>query len=314
MSFCFDVKNEILSKNIKYDNFLSFFAGLIESSAEFYIEDGVLGINIKTENKKLLKQINWYLKKTYGDDNLAYIFNSETSFNNVRYNIRLPIELCSDILRKIKFYDDEDNFSFEIDESFLETKELKIAFIKGVFIGAGTSNISLDPQKRSGSQIQFMFTREQFANDFAEILASEDFSPKKIERANNFVVYINSSNDEVFKFFVNMDAMSSAFEYKDKEVQKQIKNDTNRTTNCISGNIKRMIDASIKQKEAIRVIEDTIGIESLPPSLMEACLLRKNNPETSVADLVNMYDGEISKSGLNHRFNKIIEIAKNLKN
>ena len=52
----------------------------------------------------------------------------------------------------------------------------------------------------------------------------------------------------------------------------------------------------------------------LPDELFETAKLRLENPSMSLAELARSHEPPISKSGLNHRLSKIIEVAENLKN
>ena len=49
--------------------------------------------------------------------------------------------------------------------------------------------------------------------------------------------------------------------------------------------------------------------KDLPIELKEVCNLRKGNPESSIGELATMCKTPISKSGMNHRLNKLIKIA-----
>ncbi|MDE6618222.1 MAG: sporulation regulator WhiA, partial [Clostridiales bacterium] len=54
-------------------------------------------------------------------------------------------------------------------------------------------------------------------------------------------------------------------------------------------------------------ISDKQGLDTLHPKLVEAADARVNSPEATLGDLA--FELGISKSGLKHRFDKIIEIA-----
>ena len=73
-----------------------------------------------------------------------------------------------------------------------------------------------------------------------------------------------------------------------------------------------MVNASMKQLEAIDKIENTIGLSALPPDLEEVAILRLANPEESLTDLLKLSTLNLTKSGLNHRLRKLISIADNL--
>ena len=68
----------------------------------------------------------------------------------------------------------------------------------------------------------------------------------------------------------------------------------------------------------IEIIENEMGLDLLDDKIKEACLYRKKYPETSLTELSNIISLEtgvnITKSGLNHRFRKIKEIANRIKN
>ena len=65
---------------------------------------------------------------------------------------------------------------------------------------------------------------------------------------------------------------------------------------------------------AINLIKETIGIESLEESLQELCLIRLANPDEPLEKLRQLYSEPVSKSGINHRFSKILKIADQIKN
>ena len=52
-----------------------------------------------------------------------------------------------------------------------------------------------------------------------------------------------------------------------------------------------------------------MGLENLDEPLMELAMLRLVNPDESLETLRQLYSQKISKSGLNHRFDKICKIA-----
>ena len=90
---------------------------------------------------------------------------------------------------------------------------------------------------------------------------------------------------------------------------KSVKNNINRAGNCDSANISKTIEASIKQRKAIELLESTDRLYSLPPELLQVALLRKNNPDATLKELCTISEVPITISGLNHRLKKIMEIA-----
>ncbi|MBQ7307600.1 MAG: DNA-binding protein WhiA [Clostridia bacterium] len=314
MSFCSEAKKEILSKKLKKIELKPFLAALTRTIGEVLETQDGKYFQLKTEFLDILKPLNSFLKANY---NVEIDFNgkTETIFSKTKEIIEIPKNITSDFLQKLKYWDKDNNEILGIDDEFFLTHETRIGYMKGIFVGCSTSNIVLDDISKSGSHLEFVFSCQELAFDFMEMLAKEDILAKKIKRRNNFVVYlIKGNNDDIFNLVGMLEANNSALKLKSKEAYKQLSNNINRQTNCITSNTNKTIEASIKQRIAINIIEETIGISCLPTDLQEICYLRIHNPDISLNDMQELLEGKFTKSGLNHRLKKIIEISKNLKN
>jgi DNA-binding protein WhiA len=96
------------------------------------------------------------------------------------------------------------------------------------------------------------------------------------------------------------------------KIYKNIRNNTNRITNCENANIDKMVNANLKVIKAIEKLENNGILSILPQNLQEAAQLRKTFPDLSLAELVQQSTSPVSKSGLSHRFNKLCEKAENI--
>ena len=92
---------------------------------------------------------------------------------------------------------------------------------------------------------------------------------------------------------------------------------TNRLNNCEQANVDKAINASKRQLEDIAIIKEKLGISLLDDKLKEAIIYREKYPDVSLLELSAIISQEtekkLTKSGLNHRFRKIHEIALKLK-
>ena len=86
----------------------------------------------------------------------------------------------------------------------------------------------------------------------------------------------------------------------------------NRQNNCLNANLNKTVNASVRQLNAIKIIQDNVGLETLSENLMELALLRLANPEASLEELRSLCTEPLTKSGINHRFTKIMNIAKDI--
>jgi DNA-binding protein WhiA len=69
------------------------------------------------------------------------------------------------------------------------------------------------------------------------------------------------------------------------------------------------VNASTRCCEAIELLEAKGALVSLPQELRETALLRMEYPEASLEELAHRHNPPITKSGLNHRLQKIIAAA-----
>ena len=104
-------------------------------------------------------------------------------------------------------------------------------------------------------------------------------------------------------------AVGPSFEYANAGIEKEIRNNENRATNCVTKNIYKSVSASKKQIDAIEKLIATHKFDALPEELKQTALIRLENEEASLMELALMHNPPISKSGLNHRLKKICEEA-----
>ena len=97
------------------------------------------------------------------------------------------------------------------------------------------------------------------------------------------------------------------------KIIKDVRSNINRSVNCETANIDRTVKASTKQIDDIRLIFDTLGKDKLPDDLLEIAELRLENPDMSLRDLGNIAEPKISRSGVNHRFERIAKLAEDIR-
>ena len=105
-------------------------------------------------------------------------------------------------------------------------------------------------------------------------------------------------------------ATNAAFELMNCKIERTIRNEENRATNCVARNISRSVEASRRQIEEIETLVTSGRIDTLPYDLKVTARLRLENPESSLTELALMHVPPISKSGLNHRLQKLSNESK----
>ena len=87
-----------------------------------------------------------------------------------------------------------------------------------------------------------------------------------------------------------------------------MRNDTNRRVNAEIANARKTSRAAEEQVAAIRQLVSQRGIEGIPKSLQEVCLLRLKHPEASIKELGEYANPPLSKSAVYHRIRRINEM------
>ena len=84
----------------------------------------------------------------------------------------------------------------------------------------------------------------------------------------------------------------------------------NRRVNCDAANLDKAVEAAQSQIEAIYSLERSGMLDKLPDKLKEAARLRLAHPEDTLTQLAEQCDPPITKSALNHRLRKLVELGR----
>lgn len=314
MSFSRDVKLEVL-ENLSQNACCkqAFLSALIKTTGEYNISNGELIVNIKTQLLELCDVISDIIAP-YGLD-IAVQREEESFLKNPRYRICISGLTIKQLLIdcKVAYINEENCFDFKygIDLEDLSEDCCKKEFVKGAFIGSGSaSGIDENGVKSIDYHIEWVFSNDETASEFLELLLSLGITARKVGRKKLFVVYLQRF-EHISDMLVILEAPLSMLKLNDEYALRSIKNSVNRVSNCENANIAKTVDSAIAQLEAINFINDTIGIESLNEDLANLCALRLANTEESLTELSKL--AGITKSAVNYRLSKIMKIAKELK-
>lgn len=180
------------------------------------------------------------------------------------------------------------------------------SYLKGAFLSAGSIT---DPKKAYHFEISMANKSE--ANFLQEVLKSMEIDAKFIERKNQFVVYVKEGA-EISDILTMLGAINETLYFEDQMVIKSARNDTNRRVNCETANLSKTVNAGVRQIAAIEKLKESGKIETLDETLYDVALLRMANPDATLSELAKLYGNGISKSGINHRLKKIMELAEEL--
>ena len=180
------------------------------------------------------------------------------------------------------------------------------AYLRGAFLVCGTVS---DPEK--SYRLEFM-TTDGNAETLMGYLAVSGLEAKCVRRRGNMIVYLQDAAGVADMLGV-LGAKRMYLELENTRVIREVRGGINRKLNCETANIRKTVGASIRQAEEIRLIDETVGIGSLPPPLAEMANLRMQYPDESLTELGLRAHPPVGRSGVNHRFRRISEIADGLR-
>ena len=319
MSFSRESKEELLRVDFEDDACaLSFLSGLFHSCGEIQKAGSKICVKLVSDVQNLFPFVKNIVRKLYGDEVDFEIAENFNINKNTYYEVAFEVEKFKSLLLDVGVMDFGESglsFKFEIDKNLLHEDEMRRAFIKGVYLGCATSSIKLSADAAqscgSGYHLEFVSMRHDFLLQLAEILAEYSILGKIFERKNSFVLYIKDAAT-IQDLLALVGANESVLALSNEIVTRELRNKVNRQVNCINANINKTVEASLKQTNAINTIIETIGLESLSEDLQEVAVLRLANPEESLDELLKLSTIKLTRSGLNHRFRKLIKIAASL--
>lgn len=184
--------------------------------------------------------------------------------------------------------------------------ECMTAFLRGMFVSIGHV---IPPEKGYGLE----FTPRTLTEQAATVLTELGFSPRRAKRLNNEYLYIRQSA-QIEDYLARLGAPEEMFSFMNEKISRELRNSANRIASCESNNIARSISAAGEQIDLIERLVATDKLSLLPKELQSAARARLENREASLAHLAANMVPPLTKSGMNHRLQKIVSLAKQMLN
>lgn len=296
MSFSQSVKDELVKT--EYESFCckkSLLYGMCLFGKTF--DDS--SISLQTENENIARLYSDLLLSLYNIKN-----ETKQSVGGRNYTV----SVCDkqDCVKLMKVFAHTEKGSKKINHSVFDCENCRNAFIAGAFLSCGTVS---SPEK--DYHLEFSVPYFNLSKSLLTLLDEIELNPKYANRNGYNVVYFKGS-ESIEDCLYLMGASNAMFEMMNIKIVKDFRNKANRQANCETANISRMVNAVSEQIVAIEKIWNKKGREYLPENLETAAEIRYENPDLSLAELASLCNPPLSKSGLNHRLKRIVEISKEL--
>ena len=180
------------------------------------------------------------------------------------------------------------------------------AFISTAFLCCGTMT---DPEK--SYNLEFLSTRHYLSQQLEAMLAEHDFHPHRALRKGANTIYIKAA-DHIEDLLTFMGAGGAAMRIMNQRLYNEMRNKTNRLSNCETANLGKSVQAAVQVQLAIEKLQAAGAMNTLPENLRQTAKLRMQYPDLPLAKLAQKFDPPVSKAGLSHRMKKIQEAAARL--
>ncbi|MDF7638594.1 DNA-binding protein WhiA [Lactobacillus sp. ESL0791] len=308
-SYASDVKKELTSLKIHPEHAKAELAAFLRMNGVLNIHDHQFSLDIVTENPAIARRIFSLIKIAFKVEPLLIVSRKMKLKKNNQYLVRLQ-QNVREILANLEIWTSQDGFLTRIPQRIMTSKEGAMSYLRGAFLAGGSVN---NPET-SRYHLEIYSTYEDHDRDLLEIMNQTFFlNAKTTKRRRGYIVYLKEA-EKIGDFLHIVGALNAMLAFEDLRIMRDMRNSVNRLVNCDTANLKKTANAAAKQVEDIKIIAKRSGIENLPEKLQGLAHLRLDNPELSLKELAQQVpDGPISKSGVNHRFAKIHEIAENLR-
>lgn len=270
--------------------------GLLLFSRSFCRSD----ISIRTKSKEVAELYISLIRLCFD----AHTVLSEGSGKNPDYIVKVPGE--ADRNKIINYYDSgEADWIFN--PKFVKRSCCRWAFLRGAFLACGSMN---NPEK--DYHIEFAVKDSVLAFASSAFFELCGYKPKSAQRKSVTALYYNDST-AIEEILSGIGAPQYSLELMEVKVVRDMRNSINRKNNFETANITKTVNAAVKQNEAVEYLSKKRLLNLLPDELYEVAVLRKDNPDASLSVLCELLGGKISRSGMNHRLQRIIAFADEMK-
>ena len=201
-------------------------------------------------------------------------------------------------------FDSRQSPVLHINFGLLEEGCCRAAFLRGAFLAGGSVT---EPRKRY--HLELVTSHAQASRELLALLTDMGRRPKQTVRGGCRVTYFKSG-DQIEDFLTLMGAPLSAMALMNTRAEKELRNGVNRRVNCEAANLDKAVEAAQEQLEAIRRLYELDRVEGLPSQLKETIILREAYPELTLSQLAEGFDPPVTKSCLNHRLRKLVELSR----
>ena len=303
MSYTVKIKEEISNLDVTKSEMIAELSGFIRNNG--VLHDNVL--HLTTENEFTVERLKKFFQNLYEIDVEVEVKDNLNFSKKNLYQISIS-QKTSLILQDLAYLDNNGTYIETPPTYIVGANEELRAYLRGVFLCTGSIN---DP-KTSRYHMELLISKPNEAVFVQKLLNVFDLNAKILNREKGYMIYIKEA-EKISDYIRILGASQAVLYFENARIYREKKNQTNRLNNCEQANMDKIFATAQQQLEQIALIEETGSIELLDDRTKIALEFRKKYPESSLKELSEIISVEtgkpITKSGLNHRYRKIRDLA-----
>ena len=307
MSFASETKNELTRLEVHLEHAKAELSALIRMNGSVTLYNHQFILNVQTENAAIARRIYVLLKQHYEVESELLVRRKMKLKKNNVYIVRLK-QGTKQVLEDLEIMDGL-SLNSHVTQEIMTNEQKMRSYLRGAFLAGGSVN---NPET-SSYHLEIYSNYEEHNEDICHMMNAFQLNARQIDRRNGYITYLKEA-EKIADFLALIGASNAMMKFEDVRIVRDMRNSVNRLVNCENANINKVVNAASRQMEEIALIEEEVGLDSLPEKLQEIARVRMDNPDISLKELGEILpSGAISKSGVNHRLRKISEFAQGLK-
>jgi cell division protein WhiA len=175
------------------------------------------------------------------------------------------------------------------------------AYLRGALLGIGSISFGA-----SGPHVELVLPDAATAAELRDAMATLDVRALDAPRRGRHVVYLKGQ-EEIAALLRLVGANRGLLELETQRVGRDVRARINRLLNAEEANLARTVRAADRQLAAISRLEGSGTLARLAPGLREAAAQRRRMPDADLDTLAASLG--VSRSAVNHRLRRLVEIA-----
>lgn len=305
-SFSVTVKTELSAKSGADEGaMLSELAGLLLGGA--VVSEFPCRILLAQEREEVISKAVWLINRLTRSEERIERWDSR---KKVLYRLRLEGPAAEALLTKCGLWRHR-HYERHVPFELLRRQSDEQAFLRGFFLVSGRMS---DPRKLY--QCELEDADAELIEEIAQILLhfglESHYLEKKRGRSVRHILYLQDG-EQIVDLLNVIQAYTALMELENIRIEKEMRNQINRTVNCEAANLHKVVQAAMKQTEDIEYVVQCLGWEGMPDGLAEMARIRLEHPEESLSELGQHMQPPIGRSGIHHRLRRLTELAETLR-